>query len=100
MLHLWWICCQKRQRSITDFVKKAYYPYFGWKLGDQEKNWAPYIVCHTRDEYSQKWTQGKIKSLPFAIPIVWREPASCLPKIKRYNSKNKANVVSRNSFRY
>lgn len=69
------------------------------KLGDQEKKWAPHIVCHTCVEHLWKWTQGKIKSLPFAIPMVWREPAShedcyfCLTKIKGYNSKNKANVV-------
>lgn len=90
---------KKRQRNITDFVKKAYYAYFGMKLGDQEKKWAPHIVCHTCVEHLRKWTQGKIKSLPFAIPMVWREPAShedcyfCLTKIKGYNCKNKANVV-------
>ena len=25
------------RKSITDFVRKAYYAYFGMKLGDQDK---------------------------------------------------------------
>lgn len=36
---------KKQQRNITDFVKKVYYAYFGIKLGDQDKTWAPHRVC-------------------------------------------------------
>ena len=35
----------KQRRKITDFVKKLYFAYFKMKLGDQEKSWAPHIVC-------------------------------------------------------
>ena len=45
------------------------------KLGDEEKKWVQLIVCHTFVEDLRKWTQGKIKSLPFAISIIRREPA-------------------------
>lgn len=31
--------------KITDYVKKAYLTYFGMKLSDQDKAWAPCIVC-------------------------------------------------------
>ena len=33
------------RKSITDFVRKAYYAYSGIKLGDQDKPWAPHVVC-------------------------------------------------------
>ena len=31
----------KQKKNITDFVKKAYLAYFGVRLGDQDKLWAP-----------------------------------------------------------
>ena len=37
----------KQQRNITDMVKKLYFSYFKLKLGDQDKKWAPHIVCET-----------------------------------------------------
>ena len=37
----------KQRQEITDFVKKAYLAYFGVKVGDQDKNWAPHQVCRT-----------------------------------------------------
>ena len=33
------------QAKITDLVKKEYHEYFGVKLGDQYKAFAPYICC-------------------------------------------------------
>ena len=46
-----YICCECKtvdnKKSITDFVRKAYYAYFGIKLGDQDKPWAPLVVCKT-----------------------------------------------------
>ena len=35
------------KKSITGFVRKAYYTYFGIKLGDQDKPWDPHVVCKT-----------------------------------------------------
>ena len=34
-----------RLAKITDFVKKAYRGYFGVKLGDQDKPFAPHVSC-------------------------------------------------------
>ena len=39
------------QAKITDFVRKAYHDYFGDKLGDQDKPFAPYICCKTCGEF-------------------------------------------------
>ena len=35
------------QAKIINFVKKAYHDYFGVKLGDQDKPFAPHICCKT-----------------------------------------------------
>ena len=69
-----YICGQytlKPQRTnINDFVKKAYHAYFGLKLADQDKHWAPHIVCV---ENLRGWTTGK-RHMQFGIPMVWRIP--------------------------
>ena len=38
------------QTKITDFVKKAYYDYFGVKLRDQDKLFATHVCCKTCGE--------------------------------------------------
>ncbi|QQP52960.1 Uncharacterized protein FKW44_005268 [Caligus rogercresseyi] len=63
----------QQKRNITDFVKRAYKAYFDMKLGDQDKSWAPHMVCKTCVESLRGWTNGKLK-LKFAVPMVWREP--------------------------
>lgn len=90
-----------QQRSdITDFVKKAYHAYFKMKLGDQDKAWAPKTVCRYCVERLRLWIQGKKPCMPFAIPMVWREPKDhlndcyfCLVNVQGRNSKNKKHIV-------
>ena len=55
-------------------MKQAYLAYFKLKLGDQDKSWAPHIVCKTCIEHLRQWTKKQRKGLRFAIPMVWREP--------------------------
>jgi hypothetical protein len=45
-------------------------------MGDQDKPWAPYKVCCICVQELRQWTQDKKKSLPFGIPMIWREPGS------------------------
>ncbi|KRZ79014.1 hypothetical protein T10_10164 [Trichinella papuae] len=65
---------KSKRQKITDFVKKAYFAYFGIKLGDQYKTWAPHIVCHTCIEQLRKWSKKTLKSLIFGGSLVSREP--------------------------
>ena len=65
---------EHNRKLITDFVKQAYLAYFKVKLGDQDKSWAPHIVCKTCIEHLRQWTKKQRKGLRFAIPMVWREP--------------------------
>ena len=52
---------EHNRKLITDFVKQAYSAYFNVKLGEQDKSWAPHIVCKTCIEHLQQWTKNKRK---------------------------------------
>jgi hypothetical protein len=90
----------KQRRNVTAFVKKACHAYFGTKLGDQEKIWAPHKACRTCIEQLQQWMNGERNSLPFAIPMVWHKPSDhrnncyfCSCSVKGYNTKNKTEIT-------
>ena len=55
-------------------MKRAYEAYFGIKLGDQDKQWAPHKVCKNCTDTRCLWTQGKVKAIRFGVPMVWRSP--------------------------
>ena len=85
---------KKSRRSVDEDIKKWYYAYFGIKLGDQDKPWAPHTVCQRCYLDLFNWSQHKITSLRFAIPMTWREPQNhaidcyfCLIKVHGYNKK-------------
>ena len=61
------------RKPVTSFLTRAYHAYFGIKLADQDKAWAPHIVSKVCIETLRRWTNGK-RSLNFGIPMVLREP--------------------------
>jgi len=86
---------------ITPLIKKAYHPYFGCKLGDQDKNWAPHIVCKSCATRLGGWISRKGMAMPFAVSVVWRETSNhssdcyfCLtpPVASGMNRKRKQNI--------
>lgn len=88
---------KENRKNISDFVKKAYVGYFGVRLGDQDKTWAPHQVCKTCTEHLRQWTNGKRRSLKFGVPMVWREPKNhvddcyfCLVNITGINRNNRS----------
>ena len=90
---------KKQQRNITDFVRKVYYTYFGVKLGDQDKSWAPHKVCSICVEELRQWSQRKKQSLNFGITMIWREPKNhsddcyfCSCDVRGFNLKNKKEI--------
>ena len=48
-----------KRRNILLFVKHAYKAYFQVPLRDQDKKWAPHIVCHNCEEMLRDWMKGK-----------------------------------------
>ncbi|GBN11927.1 hypothetical protein AVEN_98216-1 [Araneus ventricosus] len=61
---------------ISAVVKKAYHLYFGCKIDDQGKDWAPHVCCRTCATTLSKWIHGKRKAMPFVVPMIWREPTN------------------------
>ncbi|XP_076330758.1 uncharacterized protein LOC143236374 [Tachypleus tridentatus] len=66
----------RQRRNISSFVKRAYKAYFEIHIGDQDKQWAPHVVCHNCEEMLRDWTKGKRNGLPFGVPMIWREPTN------------------------
>ena len=62
-----------RRWSFTPLIKKCYEYYFGYKVGDQDKNWAPHFCCVTCVRLLAAWAKGS-RCMPFAIPMSWTEP--------------------------
>ena len=62
-------------RSVTPLIKKSYILYFGCKVGDQDKKWAPHTVCKSCAIRLGGWINRKGMTMPFAVPMVWREPS-------------------------
>jgi hypothetical protein len=56
------------------FIRKVYYAYFGVKLGDQDKSWAPHKVCYVCVEDLRKWSKVKKKAFRFGVPMICKEP--------------------------
>lgn len=60
--------------NVRELTRKAYQAYFGGKLGDQDKSWAPHKVWKNCTDTLRLWTQGKVKSMKFGVTMVWQEP--------------------------
>lgn len=90
----------KQKCKLTPLTRKAYELYFGCKVGDFDKHWAPNICCKSCTSTLQLWLKGKNRAMPFAVPMVWREPTNhntdcyfCLtPPMQGITSKNKHTV--------
>lgn len=88
-----------RQRRMTPLLCEAYEKYFGCKVGDHGRPWAPQFCCLNCFTNLLGWMNGSRKSMPFAIPMVWREPSDhstdcyfCLNSIAGMSSKTKKQV--------
>ena len=86
----------KYRFNVRDFTKRAYEAYFGIKLGDQDKSWAPHKVCRQCTETLRCWTQGKATSMRFRVFMVWREPKThhedsyfCIVDMTGWNQQKK-----------
>lgn len=90
---------RKQRRPISKRLKISYGMYFKCQLGDQDKKWAPHITCTRCNSKLTQWLNGKNEHLPFAIPMVWREPKNhvddcyfCLTNVNGFSSKNKKHI--------
>lgn len=89
-----------QRRPITEDLKKMYLLYFGCPLGDQDKPWAPHIICTGCSSGLRNWLNRRRTSMPFAIPMLWREPRDhindcyfCRVNTTGYSAKTKHKIV-------
>ena len=89
-----------QRKNLSSKVKVAYHRYFGVRVSDQERTWAPHICCTVCYVGLTQWLNGKRKSMPFAIPMIWREPRDhhsdcyfCMTNIAGFSKKNKTGIV-------
>jgi len=65
-----------RKCSITPTIKNSYFSYFGCKVGDQDKKWAPRVCCTTYSSKLNAWVNGKGRCMPVGVPMFWRVPSN------------------------
>jgi len=89
-----------QRRKITNELMKIYKLYFGCPLGDQDKSWAPHIICTSCSSGLRDWLHKRKTSFPFAIPMIWREPKDhvtdcyfCSVNTTGFSVKNKHKIV-------
>ena len=90
---------KEQRQDITHFIKQCYHAYFGCKLGDQDKSWAPHTVCKICVEHLRQWYSGKSKCMPFGVPMIWREQTDhisdcyfCMTNVQGFSKKNKKKI--------
>lgn len=77
-------------------MKLVNHAYFGIKLGDKDRTWAPHAVCKS---YERNWSKGRKKSLCFGIPNTEREQKNYVDDFyfrpyntSGYNKKNQKEI--------
>jgi hypothetical protein len=89
-----------QRRNITTDLCKIYRLYFGCPLGDQDKAWAPHVICTSCSNGLRDWLNRRKASMPFAIPMIWREPLNhhddcyfCVVNTSGFSAKNKHKII-------
>ena len=69
----------------------TYRLYFGKDIGDQDKPWAPHVICGSCRSNLEGWLRGSGKVMSFLVPRVWKEPQNhhdecyfCMINILKY----------------
>ena len=81
--------------DITKFVKSCYHAYFGIRIGDQDKSFAHHTCCKTCVENLRR-SRGKVKSLPFGVPMVCREGTDHLTDCYFYMTNLQGKLIFEN----
>ena len=59
-----------QRKNLAKRLKAAYQSYFGIKLDNQDKSWAPHNCYTTCFSGLTQWLLGKKSSMLFYIPMV------------------------------
>lgn len=90
---------KNQKRPISNNLMEAYYLYFGFKI-EEEKAWAPQIVCKSCEANLIGWLSGKKRDMPYTSPMIWKEQTDhvsdcyfCMTKISGYSKKTKDKII-------
>lgn len=79
----------------------AYSSYFGMPVGDQDKKWAPHVVCGCCRSTLEAWYRGENRKMKFGVPRIWREPTDhlsncyfCVTDLSHHKRCKKTNVFA------
>ena len=62
---MWRIHIGAQPKTNHRFCETSLFSLFQVKLGDQDKSWAPHIVCKTCIKHLRQWTKKQRKGLQF-----------------------------------
>jgi len=61
-------------RIISPQMSNGYNLYFGIDAKEEmNKSWGPNVIYATCTRYLRAWLNGKIKSTPYAVPMIFRK---------------------------
>jgi hypothetical protein len=66
------------RKALSQLVRNAYELCFCSNVRAQDKIWAPKICCSSHSRTLARWLKGTHKSMPSAVPTVWRQPRNHL----------------------
>lgn len=94
------LCTKSQRRPISDNIQIWYAEYFGLDIANQNESWVPHFCCKSCEVNLSMWWKATRKSLPFATPMIWKQPANhdndcyfCMANITGFSAKTKHNIV-------
>jgi hypothetical protein len=86
------VALKLQRKPLLQLMRKGYDLYFGCKVRDQDKVWAPKICCSSCSRTLAGWLTGTHKLMRSALPMVWRQPREhlnncyfCMTKITGFS---------------
>ena len=77
------------RKPVTSFITRAYHAYFGIKLADQHKAWAPHMVCKacTETAWVDQWQEESELWINHVTDCY-----SCAVDVTEINRKNRGSL--------
>lgn len=72
---------QKFRLNVPDFVKKAYFDYFGFPLPSNAKPWIPSLLCKSCVKSLRLWANKKRPTFKYKAPMIWCQPSNIMTTV-------------------
>lgn len=89
----------KHKIAEANNFANAYYAYFDIAVGNQDKNWAPHVVCGCCRSTLEAWYRGENRKMKFGVPRTWCEPTDhhmncyfCVVDVSHHRKRKKTSV--------